>query len=53
MSHVWIKSISDETECQRRRRLSAVGTDVELLKRVDQKGLDTPVVHAVNYDFCL
>jgi hypothetical protein len=28
-------------------------TDVEVRKRGDQKGLDTPVVHAVNDDFSL
>jgi hypothetical protein len=26
--------------------------DVEVRKRGDQKGLDTPVVHAVNDDYC-
>lgn len=28
-------------------------TDVEVRKRGDQTGLDTPVVHAVNYDYSL
>ena len=53
MFHVWVKSDSDETECQRRRRPSTIETDIELRKRGDQKGLVSPVVHAVNDDFCL
>lgn len=53
MSHVWVKSISYGTECLRRRRFSAVETDVELRKRGDQTGLETPLVHALNYDSCL
>ena len=28
-------------------------TDIELRKRGEQKGLETPVVHAVNDNFCL
>ena len=39
------------TEHRLRRQLTKLFTDAEVRKRGEQTGLDTLVVHAVNYDY--